>query len=379
MTNQVVTDTFLRHYLHALLGAHKSLSTVMHNDDEMFIFTLGQSRDRDQAIRHYMRTGKEVLDGVKQVVKWKFGGFDRLDSFLDFACGYGRFTRFLVNKLSAERVWVSDISTAAVRFQEEQFHVHGVVSALLPDNVIFDRRFDCVFVLSLLTHLPETTFIPWLRKLFNLMNADGVLIFTVHDESLRPGLKMPESGFWFEENSEIDTISKSDYGTAVVSEAFVRAAIMQATDGKGSYRRIPRGVARHQDMYIVVNGPASEFADFEYAWCPVGHLDICKLVAPNVLDLAGWAGDLSCGRKIEDIQVLIDGELMQRCLPFASRPDVVAFFDNDLRFSASGFSCCCRIPEHASESSALTIKLVSDSGLDTVIYHNRIGTAAGAA
>jgi len=375
MTNHVVSDTFLTHYLHALLGAHESVSTVMHSDDEMFAYTLRHSRDRDQAVRHYMRTGKEVLDGVNQVVKWKFGGFDRLASFLDFACGYGRFTRFLVNRLSAERVWVSDISAAAVRFQEDQFRVHGVVSALQPNNVKFDRRFDCVLALSLFTHLPEATFTSWLRKLFGLLNEDGVLIFTVHDQSLRPDLKMPESGLCFEEDSEIDTISKRDYGTTFVTEAFVRGAILQATDGRGSYRRISRGVARHQDLYIVVSGSASELAKFEYAWCPVGHLDVCNVADSNLLNLGGWAGDLTPGSKIEDIQVLIDGEVMQRCLPFASRPDVVAFFDNDQRFSVSGFFCSCRIPEHASESSALAVKVVSDSGLSTVLYHGRIRTA----
>jgi SAM-dependent methyltransferase len=375
MTNNAGIDTFLASYLYALIGSHEPVNTVMHNDDEMFIFTLGQSRDREQAIRHYMRTGKEFLDSVDQIVKWRFGGFDRIGSFLDFACGYGRFTRFLVNKLPAERVWVSDISPAAVSFQEDQFHVHGVVSALQPDNVEFDRRFDCVFVLSLFSHLPEATFTPWLRKLFGLMNETGVLIFTVHDESMRPDLSMPESGFWFAENSEIDTISKRDYGTTIVTEAFVRAAIREASDGRASYRRVPRGAARHQDMYIVINGPVSEFSGFEYAWCPVGNLDVCKISASNVLNLGGWAGDFTPGGKIDDIQVLIDGIMMQRCLPFASRPDVVAFFNNDLRFSSSGFACNCRIPEHTSDSSTLTVKVISGTGLSTVIYHERIGQA----
>jgi hypothetical protein len=209
------------------------------------------------------------------------------------------------------------------------------------------------------------------------MSEAGVLIFTVHDESLRPDLKMPESGFCFQESSEIDTISKRDYGTTFVTEAYVRSAIMQATDGRGSYRRISRGVGRHQDMYIVVNGPVSDLSGFEYAWCPVGHLDICSMAASSVLNLGGWAGDFTPGRKIQDIQILIDGVMMQRCLPFASRPDVVAFYNNDLRFSSSGFSCNCRIPEGTSESSMLSVRVFSDSGLDAVLYHERIGTAVG--
>jgi hypothetical protein len=141
-----------------------------------------------------------------------------------------------------------------------------------------------------------------------------------------------------------------------VNEAFVRAAVAQASEGKGSYLRIPRGVYQHQDMYIVVNGPPSELAEFKYARGPVGHLDTCEKADPRILKLR---------------------EVMQRCLPFALRPDVVAAFSNDPSLASSGFSRWCRIPEYASGSSPVTVKVVSGSGLDTVIYHDRIVSAAG--
>jgi SAM-dependent methyltransferase len=188
----------------------ETVSTAIHGDDEMFNYVLTRFGNREQALCYFLQTGKEILNAVTQVVNWRRGGFDNVSAFLDFAGGYGRLTRFLVNRLPAARVWVSDISEGAVRFQGEQFRVHGVVSDLEPSKLKFDRRFDFVLVMSLFTHLPERTFTRWLRTLYKLTNEDGVLIFTVHDQSLNPHLEMPESGFWFEEEIEIDTLSKQD-------------------------------------------------------------------------------------------------------------------------------------------------------------------------
>ncbi|MBO1346566.1 MAG: hypothetical protein EBE86_003795 [Hormoscilla sp. GUM202] len=55
---------------------------------------------------------------VEQIINWKFKGWDRMmeSAFLDFACGYGRFTRFLVQEMSPDRILVSDIYSEAARF-----------------------------------------------------------------------------------------------------------------------------------------------------------------------------------------------------------------------------------------------------------------------
>jgi hypothetical protein len=245
-----------------------------------------------------------------------------------------------------------------------------------PDSLECDRRFDCVFVMSLFTHLPERTFIRWLSKLYSLISEGGVLIFTVHDESLNPALKIPPGGLWFKEESEIDTISKLDYGTTVVGEAFVRMAIEQATQGKGTYLRVPRAVNTYQDMYIVMNGIPSALLEFNYSWGPVGHLEVCNLSAARLLNVSGWTGDITPNRKIEEIQIVIDGELVQRCLPFAPRPDVEAVLNNP-RLAKSGFSCYCPIPEGASNSSTLSVNVVSETGLNSVLYHDRLGIVRG--
>jgi hypothetical protein len=79
-------------------------------EDEMLLFfTTHLGQGANSATMHYYQTGKRIYQSLKRFVDWHFGGFDRVSSFLDFACGYGRVNRFLLQELPAERIWVSDI------------------------------------------------------------------------------------------------------------------------------------------------------------------------------------------------------------------------------------------------------------------------------
>ena len=66
-------------------------------DDEMYLYSLSNlDNDRDRAVVRYYAIGRRILDSVKQIVEWHFDKFDNVSSFLDFACGYGRFNRFFI-------------------------------------------------------------------------------------------------------------------------------------------------------------------------------------------------------------------------------------------------------------------------------------------
>src|SRR5262249_41626784 len=204
------------------LGLEAPLNTNIHPNDQMFTFVASDRRSEALARSAYLTSGAQQLNIVEQLVQWKFGSFDNLPSLLDFAGGYGRLTRFLVHKMSPDRIWVSDIQADAVAFQQAEFGVHGFVSTADPADLVCDRTFDCIFVASLFSHLPEATFTAWLKKLYSLLKPGGLLAFSLHDESRLPkGETMPERGIWFGEASEIDTLDTKQYGTSIVSETFV--------------------------------------------------------------------------------------------------------------------------------------------------------------
>lgn len=351
-------------------GRAGQFNTNVHPSDQMLTFVASVMGSDEIARGQYFRSGAQLMDIVRQVVEWKFGSLERVTTFLDFACGYGRFTRFLVQHLPADRIWVSDIQADAVAFQEEQFGVHGFVSATNPEDLESAEKFDCIFVASLFSHLPERTFVPWLRKLYGMLKPEGLLIFSVHDESLLdPTYHIPESGLFFRENSEIAELDTRNYGATFVTEAFVGKAVEQASGGQAAYHRIKR-VMYYQDMYVLVNGAQHDFSGLRFEYGPGGMVDYCYWSKPNELCVSGWTVDITPGSAIEEITLFVNGQMRQKCLPWLRRPDVRTHF-KDEAFLYSGWECFCRVPGGA-DTDLLTVTATTTGGNEYLLYTGSI-------
>ncbi|HVS02889.1 MAG TPA: class I SAM-dependent methyltransferase, partial [Thermoanaerobaculia bacterium] len=89
---------------------------------------------RDLALVDYFQSGWSLARTLRQVLAWRWG--EHLPGrVLDFACGFGRGTRYLVRLLPAETVTVADIFAEAVAFQRQLLGVRGFVSAADPGVV----------------------------------------------------------------------------------------------------------------------------------------------------------------------------------------------------------------------------------------------------
>src|SRR5205085_3154702 len=122
----------------------------------------------------------------------------------------GRMTRFLAAKVAPGRIWASDIKARAVDFQRRQFGVNGIVSTAEPEELTIDKHFDVIFVASLFSHLPESTFARWLLKLCEMCRPDGLVIFSVHDVSLLPAAQRQSNDFVFSAVNEETPLRVSD-------------------------------------------------------------------------------------------------------------------------------------------------------------------------
>lgn len=350
--------------------------------DEMLEFLrMSFEGDRERALFAYFRSGLSIADAMAQVLRWRFGAPGRIGCLLDFASGYGRVTRFLLREVPAERFWVSDIYAEAVRFQEERFGVHGVVSTLLPEDFACAERFDAILVTSLFTHLPEERFVGWLRRLLGLLRPGGVLVFSVHDEAiLEPGVSMPAEGFLFQELSESNTLDTSDYGSTWVTEGFVRSALARAAEGPVSLWRSPRGLCNFQDLYVAVRPAEDESAvDFSGLMIhaePWLQVERC-VVTDGALEMTGWA--LVRSGAVCEIQVTLDGRLLATAPVDGPRSDVAAVF-GDERFTRSGWGLTAALPPETARSAALLIVRAVDargaghplwaSTLETAVLHS---------
>ncbi|MEO6458055.1 MAG: methyltransferase [Chloroflexia bacterium] len=361
-----LTDQAVRALLQNTLGLFAALNTNIHKNDQMLGFVAAARSSEAVARSEYFTSGAQLLKILEQLVVWKFGSFENLPAFLDFASGYGRFTRFLVHKLPADRIWVSDIQADAVDFQQAEFGVHGFVSTVDPADLECEQTFDTIFVASLFSHLPQATFTSWLRKLCSLLKPGGLLAFSVHGESSLPaGHTMPDTGIWFGEASEIASVDTKDYGTAIVTEAFVRDAIVAAT-GHPTYRRIQYGLQYHQDIYLVVNEPAPDFSGLSFAYLPHGTVEYCLWTAPGELRLRGWAADMSETGMPLEVQVFIDEQLQNKTAPSINRSDLREHFKDD-RFLYAGWECSFHLPDD-DPTQIITVKAISGNGVESLLY-----------
>ena len=292
--------------------------------DEMFLHCLGQNDGwRDMALVHYLRSAAMGARTMGQVIRWFSHGTATGPRILDFASGYGRTTRFLIEQVPPERIWVSDIQADGVAFQQRQFGVHGLASSADPEALAVGERFDLIFVLSLFSHLPDSSFTAWLGKLYSLLSDRGCLVFsTLGEPSLPPDKHLPPDGFLFSTHSESAVLPGEQYGTLWTSESYVSARIAAACDG-ARWRRIPRALWHLQDLYVVARGEDLDLAGLVVAAGPEGYLDDIQLQAdPAMLYLRGWALDHDDLSRPAIVEVQVgDGPLLA-LEPDVSRPDV---------------------------------------------------------
>jgi len=299
--------------------------TSVHPDDFMLrFFLLHHHGHWEGALFEYFRSGLGASRVIGGLLHHWFGPSLRELSVLDFASGFGRVTRWLMQELAPRRVWVSDIFPAAVEFQRRAFGVHGFSSTAHPEQLECGETFDCVIASSLFSHLPEETFEPWLRRLYGLLRPGGVLLFSVHDRSIREPATAPhpESGLEFDRLSEIPELEADRYGTSWVDEPFVRAAVSAACGGSPCVR-LPRALWSFQDLYAVGKGreltPPPRVAHE-----PIGFLEgATRSPSGRWLSLHGWTHD-PLGTGVAQLDIRLDGERVAACPVDFPREDVAA-------------------------------------------------------
>lgn len=331
-----VVQTFIRR----LVAFPQTFVSRIDKDDEMWLFDLRANKgDRRRTGIGYYMIGSRILSAIRQIGAWHFGQLENVGSFLDFACGYGRSTRFLCQELPPDRIWACDIYSAAVDFQRRSYGVNGIVSVPDPARFPADQKFDYIFASSFFTHMPEETFGTWLRTLFERLTPGGILAFSTHDYALiPPGVARPAEGILFATSSESRTLPGSQYGSTFVNQAFVTRVVDEVIPGRARLHRVERGLCTFQDIYLLAPSLNREFSELGFHHDPVGHLDAWLEGPDGQIRLAGWAADLNSGGSIKEISVFSGDRLLAVVVPDHDRADVAEY----LRCPAatrSGWQC----------------------------------------
>ena len=129
----------------------------------------------DGNLNRYLSVGESAIKAVRS----SLAGYSP-KSILDLPCGHGRVARFLKAEYPQASLFVSDLDDVGANFCAEVFDATKLVSAPHFDDVDFGRKFDLIWVGSLVTHLPEKETVAFLRFIKRHLSSDGRAIVTVH-------------------------------------------------------------------------------------------------------------------------------------------------------------------------------------------------------
>ena len=241
-----------QHRLTGCFGDWMGLDARIDPADDVYGFFTGHG-SWSSPLRDYLADGWRTLSELMLLLERSGRALTDCATVLEFASGHGRFTRHLVKALGADRVTVSDVVPGAVEFARATFGVQAFVSASQPQAMRCPGRYDLVFVLSLFSHLPRTTWAPWLARLWDTVAPGGVLVLTTHGPSAieRAGVSVDAEGFHFVAASESNAIDAQEYGTAFTSEHFVRTQLATLAPKPARVGYGPTWFWMHQDAWVL--------------------------------------------------------------------------------------------------------------------------------
>lgn len=123
------------------------------------------------------------LDAVLAEVGASLASFPRV---LDFGCGCGRVLR-AASRLGepGQSYHGSDVDAEAIAWCREHYSSFAEFYAnpANPPTEYASDFFDCIYSISIFTHLPESMQFAWLEELARILRPGGYLLASIHGES----------------------------------------------------------------------------------------------------------------------------------------------------------------------------------------------------
>jgi SAM-dependent methyltransferase len=294
-----------RAYLDAQ-GLSDGFVDTIHPSDEMYLTIAAYDHvPPERYCIEYHRAGIEALAVLQNVLAHAGRRLPDLDGLLEFACGYGRFTRHLVREFDPARVWSSDIQPGTVEFVSGTFGVNGFPSVTDPAALSFPRRFPLIWVGSLFSHLPRPRFEAWMRRLREALTDDGLLVFSTHGAKVLPQMEKHPSGFTFVRKSESLSLDVDEYGTTFVTPEVLTG--IAAGCGLPHLYGVERDLWWIQDVWVAAKHAVPGLASLRRAPVVRGSIDHVKIDETGQAWIGGWTLVAKHDAPVTRVDVRLDG------------------------------------------------------------------------
>jgi SAM-dependent methyltransferase len=200
--------------------------------------------------RWFLESGRLAVDAIDAALRAASTRLEDMTSILDFGCGVGRVLR-LLGALPGE-LYGTDVDAAAVAWCRRNLEFARFErSSLSPPLPFGPVRFELIYALSVLTHLPVELQDAWVAELSRALRPGGFLLLTTHGDRYLDRLSPAERDTF--ERGQVVVRRTQAAGTNLCS-AFHPRGYVVGTLGAGLelVHESPGGALGnpHQDLYL---------------------------------------------------------------------------------------------------------------------------------
>jgi len=174
---------------------------------------------------------KNIYQEIRRITKQQKKSFTKKTKFLDFACGYGRMTRFFMKDIFPGNLYGSDVSNEYISLCKTTFCIKckkfkkkcGGIDVLFNINNPFpplkyeNETFDVILAYSLFSHLSEDAHFAWLREFMRILKPNGLIFLTIRQQNFLTDLKQRATA---DNISDYEKMIIEKFGTNAIQEQF---------------------------------------------------------------------------------------------------------------------------------------------------------------
>jgi len=212
-------------------------------------------------IDSYLQAGQTAIDSIQNAMKLSNKDISTVKNILDFPSGGGRILRHLKVNFPNSSITAGDIEKDAVDFCHKWFNAKLLYSQKEFEKIIFEEKYNLIWCGSLFTHLKRTSWESLLNTFSNILENQGLLVFTVHGRNIVQNLtkEIRTYGLTAEQIRDLLGQYKSegfgyvnytdweDYGISLSSPSAVFKILEKRSDLE-IVMYLERGLNQHQDV-----------------------------------------------------------------------------------------------------------------------------------
>lgn len=174
----------------------------------------------------FLSVGNAVAAALESALQSAGASFGSMTSVLDFGAGCGRTVRWLIERFPETRFYGTDVDDAAIQWCREHLRGCFAVNCASPPLAFPDGFFDCVFAVSVFTHLEEEDQLHWLGELRRIVRDGGWFAASVHGPGAAQRLSSEDAvelnvrGILTKNSRKLDGIHPPMYQTTFHARAY---------------------------------------------------------------------------------------------------------------------------------------------------------------